>query len=160
VRRHITCAAHHRLGRELTPHVSIHLRWLVPRDLPRILAIEIRSFAFPWSEKDFRDFLRDAKCVCIVAEQEERIVGFTAFRLGESCIRICNLAVVPSYRRCGVATRMLRTLIDLPSWQSRKSINVLVRETNLAAQVFFRAQGFRAVSILRNFVCFRRVCMN
>jgi ribosomal-protein-alanine N-acetyltransferase len=31
----------------------------------------------------------------------------------------------------------------------RTSIDVMVRETNVAAQVFFRKHGFRAVSILR-----------
>jgi ribosomal-protein-alanine N-acetyltransferase len=119
--------------------------------LSEVLAIEAQSFASPWSEKDFQGFLRHDKCVCIVAEHEERIAGFMAYRLSEARIRIFDLAVAPSYRRCGVATQMLRTLIDLPSSPSRKWISLLVRETNLAAQVFFRAHAFRAVSILRHF---------
>ena len=46
---------------------------------------------------------------------------------------------------------MLWNLIDKPSSQRRRWISLVVRETNLAAQLFFRAHGFRAVSILRHY---------
>ena len=44
----------------------------------------------------------------------------------------------------------VRRLIDKLSQQRRKEIILEVRETNLAAQLFFRNQQFRAVKVLRN----------
>ena len=42
-------------------------------------------------------------------------------------------------------------LIGKLSQQRRIRITLEVRETNLAAQLFFRSRGFRAVSVLRSF---------
>ncbi len=46
---------------------------------------------------------------------------------------------------------MLAKLTAKLSLHRRTRILLEVRETNLAAQLFFRHQGFRAVSVLRDF---------
>ena len=46
---------------------------------------------------------------------------------------------------------MVAKLIGKLSQQRRSRILLEVRETNLAAQLFFRANGFKAVSVLREF---------
>jgi ribosomal-protein-alanine N-acetyltransferase len=145
------CVARRRFGLNLASDFRIHLRWLLPRDLPDVLDIEAKSFAFPWNEEDFMRCLRHDHCVCVVAESDEQVVGFMVYELNRTQARIFNLTVAPCYRRHGVATRMLKNLIDKPSFQRRRWISLVVRETNLAAQLFFRAHGFRAVSILRQF---------
>ncbi len=46
---------------------------------------------------------------------------------------------------------MAGKLVSKLSHQRRTRILLEVRETNLAAQLFFRKAGFRAVSVLRSF---------
>ena len=46
---------------------------------------------------------------------------------------------------------MIDKLVGKLSSQRRTRITLEVRETNLAAQLFFRASGFRATSVLRDF---------
>ena len=46
---------------------------------------------------------------------------------------------------------MVAKLISKLSSHRRTRITLEVRETNLAAQLFFRTQGFRAVRVLRAF---------
>jgi ribosomal-protein-alanine N-acetyltransferase len=62
-----------------------------------------------------------------------------------------NFAVGPHVRRQGVGAQMVRRLIDKLSQQRRKEIVLDVRESNLGAQLFFKTQAFRAVSVLRNY---------
>ena len=38
--------------------VRVHIRWMIRRDMPEILAIEDESFEFPWIEGDFIRCLR------------------------------------------------------------------------------------------------------
>ena len=38
--------------------VRVHIRWMIRRDMPEVLAIESQSFEFPWSEEDFINCLR------------------------------------------------------------------------------------------------------
>ena len=87
----------------------------------------------------------------MVAEYDERVVGFMIYEFHKARIHVLNLAVDPSYRRHGVGSQMVAKLIAKLSPQRRNRVVLEVRETNLAAQLFFRENGFRAVSVLRRF---------
>jgi ribosomal-protein-alanine N-acetyltransferase len=62
-----------------------------------------------------------------------------------------NFAVATDVRRRGVGRQMIEKLVGKLSSQRRTRISLEVRETNLSAQVFFRANGFRATSVLHDF---------
>jgi [ribosomal protein S18]-alanine N-acetyltransferase len=129
----------------------VHIRWMIRRDMADVLAIEGEGFEFPWCEDDFLRCLRQRNCIGMVAEQDDRVVGFMIYELHKSRLHILNFAVGAAFRRTGVATEMVNKLIGKLSTQRRNRILLEVRETNLAAQLFFRAAGFRAVSVLRAF---------
>ena len=131
--------------------VRVHIRWMIRRDMPEVLAIENESFEFPWLEEDFIRCLRQRNCIGMVAEFDEQVVGFMIYELHKSRLHILNFAVAADFRRRGVAQQMVDKLISKLSPQRRTRIMLEVRETNLAAQLFFRARGFRAVSVLRDF---------
>jgi ribosomal-protein-alanine N-acetyltransferase len=131
--------------------LKVHIRWMIRRDMPEILRIEQQSFEFPWSEEDFVRCLRQRNCIGMVAESDERIIGFMIYELHKSRLHILNFAVHPAIRRQGVGRQMASKLVSKLSHQRRTRILLEVRETNLAAQLFFRATGFRAVSVLRDF---------
>lgn len=131
--------------------VCIHIRWMIRRDMPEVLEIENQSFEFPWSEEDFIRCLRQRNCIGMVAESEERVVGFMIYELHKTRLHILNFAVHSDFRRRGVGTAMVNKLTTKLSHQRRNRILLEVRETNLSAQLFFRDSGFRAVSVLRDF---------
>ncbi len=131
--------------------ISVHIRWMIRRDMPEVLDIESRSFEFPWSEEDFIRCLRQRNCIGMVAEYDERVVGFMIYELHKNRLHILNFAVRPEFRRRGVATAMVKKLIGKLSQQRRNRILLEIRETNLGAQLFFRDSGFRAISVLRDF---------
>ena len=131
--------------------VRTHIRWMIRRDMPEVLAIEAGSFEFPWLEEDFIRCLRQRNCIGMVAEHDDRIVGFMIYELNKSRIQVLNFATAPVYRRRGVGTQMIQKLIGKLSSQRRTQVSLEVRETNLAAQLFFRDNGFRAISVLRNY---------
>jgi ribosomal-protein-alanine N-acetyltransferase len=131
--------------------VCVHIRWMIRRDMPEVLAIENRSFEFPWSDEDFIRCLRQRNCIGMVAEYDERVVGFMIYELHKNRLHVMNFAVRPEFRRRGVGTAMMRKLIGKLSEQRRNRILLEIRETNLDAQLFFRECDFRAISVLREF---------
>lgn len=131
--------------------LATHIRWMIRRDMPEVLAIENLSFEFPWSEEDFIRCLRQRNCIGMVSEHEERVVGFMIYELHRNRLHVLNFAVHPDVRRRHVGTRMVDKLIGKLSPQRRDRIMLEVRETNLYAQLFFRDLGFRAISVLRDF---------
>ena len=130
---------------------AVHIRWMIRRDMPEVLAIESGSFEFPWNEDDFVRCLRQRNCIGMVAEQNERIVGFMIYELHRNRLHVLNFAVHPKFRRQGVGGQMLKKLVGKLSPQRRNRVMLEVRETNLGAQLFFKALNFRAVSVLRDF---------
>ena len=131
--------------------IRVHVRWMVRRDLPEVIAIEQACFEFPWCEEDFLACLRQRNCIGMVAEHEGRVVGFMIYEVPKNRIHLLNIATAPEHRRCGVAEQMVRKLVGKLANQKRSKIVLEVRETNLPALLFFRALDFRATNILRNF---------
>jgi [ribosomal protein S18]-alanine N-acetyltransferase len=160
--------------------LPVHIRWMITRDMPEVMAIEQAGFPeFPWSEEDFRRCLRQRNCIGMVAEAKgpvlldagegrdgraavpesdinwdvevEFIAGFMVYELHKTRLHLMNLAVDPRCQRRGVGRQLVEKLTGKLSFQRRCRLTLEVRETNLDAQLFFRACGLRAVSVLPGF---------
>lgn len=139
------------MARHEQDKVSVHIRWMIRRDMPEVLEIEQHSFEFPWSEDDFIRCLRQRNCIGMVAEHNERVVGFMIYELHKNQLHVLNFAVAREYRRRGAGAQMVEKLVGKLSHQRRNRILLEVRETNLTAQLFFKELGFRAITVLRDF---------
>ena len=130
---------------------SVHIRWLIRRDMPSVLEIESASFEFPWTEDEFINSLRQRDCIGMVAEYAERVVGFMIYELQPTSIHVLSFEVDPEFRRKSVGTSLIQKLISKLAYQRRNRIQLEVRETNLSAQLFLKHLGFRATGVLRSF---------
>ena len=140
----------------LHPHenrdgLAVHVRWMIRRDMPEVLAIERETFEFPWSDEDFTRCLRQRNCIGMVAELAESVVAFMIYELHRTRLHVLNFAVLRSHRRLGVGTQMMHKLYGKLTADRRSRIELEVRETNLPAQLFFRSLGYRAVTVLKDF---------
>ncbi len=139
------------MGSNQKQELRCHIRWMIRRDMAEVLEIEQESFEFPWCEDDFIRCLRQRNCIGMVAELGERVAGFMIYELHKTRLHVLNFAVGRDFRRRGLGKQMLTKLVGKLSFQRRTRVLLEVRETNLPAQLFFRSQGFRAVSVLRDF---------
>jgi [ribosomal protein S18]-alanine N-acetyltransferase len=128
----------------------VHIRWMIRRDMPEVLAIEHASFEYPWCEEEFLRVLRQRNCIGMVAEHGERILGFMIYELHRNKIHVLDFATHPDFRRRGVGRQMIAKLVGKLSNQRRNRIALYVRETNLQAQLFYRVLGFRATEVVRD----------
>lgn len=130
--------------------LKTQIRVLIRRDMPEVLAIENESFEFAWSEENFLCCLRQRNCIGMVAEYNHRVVGFMIYELHKNELHVLNFAVDPEFRRQTVGAQMVEKFVNKLQQQRRNHIVVKVRETNLAAQLFFKSQKFRARLVLHN----------
>lgn len=133
------------------PKTMPYVRWAIRRDFAEILEIERLCFEFPWSEEDFIRCLRQKFCIGMVAELHGHIVGFMVYEIHRTRIHLLNLAVMPAFQRRGVGAAMIAKLVQKLSPKRRTRIITETRESNLDAQLFFKALGFRAGSVLSDF---------
>lgn len=59
-----------------------------------------------------------------------------------------NFAVHPGHRRQGIGSQMIDKLASKLSQDRRNEVTLAVRESNLAAQLFFKANGFLASGVI------------
>ncbi|MEM9364598.1 MAG: ribosomal protein S18-alanine N-acetyltransferase [Planctomycetota bacterium] len=124
---------------------------MIRRDMPAVLGIENDCFEFAWTEDDFIRCLRQRNCIGMVAECDDKVVGFMIYELHKNRLHILNFAVHSAFRRSNIGTTMINKLLGKLSLERRNRIMLEVRETNLEAQLFFKSVGFRAISVLRDF---------
>lgn len=126
--------------------MSFEIRWLIRRDMPRVLQIEKASFTIPWEEEDFLFYLRQRTCIGLVVEHCKQVEGYVIYELDKRTLHLLNLAVSPDNRRTGIGTAILDKLKDKLSQIGRTDLMMTVRENNVPSQLFLRTQDFRAIS--------------
>lgn len=127
----------------------VHIRWMIRRDESQVMQIEQLSFDQAWTWDDFQQCLRQRNCIGMVAEIGDQVVGYMIYELHKHELHLLNLAVHPARRHRSIGRQLMEKLASKLSSHRRRAITVDVRETNLPAQLFFRACGFRAVKVRR-----------
>lgn len=128
-----------------------YIRWMIRRDMPSVMAIENASFEFPYSEEEYILMLRRRNVIGMVAETNSQVIGFMIYELFKYGLFVHSLAVDPDFRLQQVGTEMVNKLIGKLSYQRRSRIVLLVREKNLAAQMFLKSLGFFATDVVSNY---------
>lgn len=136
---------------ETKEQCRVTLPWMIRKDMDDVRAIERACFEFPWFSEDFLRCLRQRNCIGLAAKHGERVVGFVIYELHKTRLHVLNLAVHPDWQRRGIGQQIIAKLAGKLSSQRRTRITLEVRETNLDAQRFCKAQGFEAVNVLRDF---------
>lgn len=126
------------------------LQWMMRHDLPEVLAIMAES-DHGWSEDTLITMLMQPSCIGMVATDGDKVVGFMVYALHKGRLEILHLAVAKAFRHRGIGKQMVTKLLRGLARSRRAAVTLRVRETNLAAQLFFRSQGFRATKVLRGY---------
>lgn len=126
--------------------MNIVINRMLESDLPRVMKIERKSFADPWSLNSFRRELNDNPyALYLSAYLDEKLIAYIGGWLVTDELHITNLAVDPAYRRQGVAGKLLAELIDLAKKQGIVRATLEVRASNTSAIKLYEKNGFSSV---------------
>jgi ribosomal-protein-alanine N-acetyltransferase len=129
--------------------LKVHIRYMILRDRPEVLAIDAHSFAQPVGEAGLREMLRRPNCIGMVAELGDVPIGWMAYELSKNHLRVLALAVHRDFRRRGVGTALVGKLKGKLSAGRRTRLLLAAPDSALGAHLFLRAQGARAFNVLR-----------
>ncbi|PKL47258.1 MAG: ribosomal-protein-alanine N-acetyltransferase [Nitrospira bacterium HGW-Nitrospira-1] len=120
-------------------------------DLPEALAIETASFKTPWSEPLFYNEIFKTTAILRVAKINEHVVGYLCADVIIDEGHILNLAVHQEYRGRGIASRMIKEMIDIMRDRSCGSIFLEVRASNDVALKIYEKFGFGLLGTRKNY---------
>ena len=119
--------------------------------LDGVCAIENEGFAHPWSRGSLENALSDPNAVFCVAIENGGVIGYIGmlFVLDEGYI--CNVAVSQSFRKRGVGSALIQTLVTHCKKNDFAFLTLEVRESNAAARSLYEDFGFVKVGERKNY---------
>ncbi|MBQ9374968.1 MAG: ribosomal protein S18-alanine N-acetyltransferase [Ruminococcus sp.] len=109
-------------------------------DCDDIFAIESACFSSPWSKQSFSEQIDNPNADIFVGVADDTIVGFVNVTLVVGELTINNIAVMPDYRKQGVADRLLDAVFA--EYANAECCLLEVRASNTPAQKLYKKHGF------------------
>ena len=117
-----------------------------------IHAIEIESFADPWSINAIAYEVNQEHSICLVAVTENgAAVGHVSMRHIINEGHISNIAVSKAYRRQGIGALLLQALITEATKRNMIGLTLEVRVSNQAALSLYKKYGFAIEGYRKNY---------
>lgn len=120
-------------------------------DVDSVTAIDHACFAVPWSRASFVDEMNNKLALYFVAKYEGKDVGYCGFWNVSGEGDIMNIAVLPEYRRLGIASRMIEEMARCAITLGISVLTLEVRESNYAAQGLYEKYGFKKLGVRKRY---------
>ena len=132
--------------------LELELRRLGLGDLDAIERIERASYRTPWSRSMFASELAKPSSLSFGAVDEAgELVGYLVLSRYVDAWHVMNVAVAPERRRQGIASALLRRLLEVTKDDALRGYTLEVRVSNVGAISLYERFGFRAKGVRRNY---------
>jgi ribosomal-protein-alanine N-acetyltransferase len=124
-----------------------------PSQIDDVLAVEEASFTNPWTREMYLAELENRTIsFCFLARNDEgRVVGFCSFWRVLDELHINNLAVLPEFRRTGIASALLGRVLAEGGKLGARRATLEVRRSNDAARLLYERFGFSTAGVRRGY---------
>jgi len=116
-------------------------------DLDAIDEIERGSFPTPWPKATFAGELAREWAHVDLARRDGRVIAFCNYWLVTTELHVLAIATRPDERGRGVATTLLRHVLDRASATGCSLATLEVRRSNTAAIALYERAGFKTVHV-------------
>lgn len=129
------------------PEALWNLRPMDEADLPQVIDIERRAYAFPWTEGIFRDCLSVGYSAWIVASPSEEVLAYAVMSMAVGEAHVLNLCVEPAYHQQGLGRFLLAHLRAVARAAGMDIMLLEVRKSNTAAIALYQSMGFHKLGV-------------
>ena len=132
-----------------TKKTVVHIRWMILRDLPKVVEIEQLSSDDAWNEKKMLNSMRQRNVIGLIASSvspdNEQILGFIVYELNKRTIDVLKFCVDPPARRSKVGSQMIERLQSKLQNLRRTRIRINLERENGDARAFLEKHGFTEI---------------
>lgn len=127
------------------------IRKMESRDLEQVAELEKVCFSEAWSWKLLETGIHSPYDVYYVFEQDEQILGYCNLRILAGEGEIQRIAVLPPFRRLGVARKLMDAMVDFAVENKAAAVTLEVRESNRPARNLYESYGFTAEAVRKGY---------
>ncbi len=126
------------------------IRELTQTEIPEIAEIERRCFSHPWSDDSINDSFANSSNRFYIAELDGVIAGYVGLSVIIDEGYILNVAVLPDYRRKGIAKALINHIISIYK-EKLAFLTLEVRPSNTAAIRLYESFGFEKAGLRKDY---------
>ena len=120
--------------------------------LDQIERLEQLCFSMPWTRDQLASQLPDERHVFLVAAGENNVVlGYVGMMYVLDEGYISNVAVRPEMRGCGIASALIKRLLEISDKKELSFVTLEVRASNQPAIGLYQKHGFEVVGRRKNY---------
>ncbi|MBR6360163.1 MAG: ribosomal protein S18-alanine N-acetyltransferase [Clostridia bacterium] len=131
--------------------MDFEIRPMLACDTAGVENIEKECFSSPWKYDDLLYHAGNRDSHFLVAVKGEEIAGYIGVIETAGEAYITNIAVLPAFRRQGLAKALLNSAADGAKERECEFITLEVRESNFAAISLYEGAGFMKAGVRKNF---------
>jgi len=122
-------------------------------EIEAISEIEKKCFPYPWSKEAIKEELcENVLSYFLIAECNGQICGYvSSWLLFNIEAEVGNLAVLPEFRRNGIAKSLMQSLINYSQSKNIYEITLEVRASNQKAISLYEKLGFKKAGLRKKY---------
>lgn len=129
----------------------VEIREMREEDIPSIVEIENISFSTPWSSSSFKKEVYKPYAIPKVAVIKDRVVGYICVERIIDEAHILNLAVHPEFRKMGIGSLLVSTILDELKGTGCRYVYLEVRVSNIAAKRLYERLRFKVIGVRKHY---------
>ena len=130
---------------------NIKIEKMTAEHIEGLVKIENASFSKPWTYSGFENELSNETANFLVAVYDNTEIGYIGFHTVLDEGYVANIAVLPEFRRHGIAGVLLENAIEICREKSLAFLSLEVRKSNEKAISLYNKFGFKNVGERKNF---------
>ncbi|WP_294372223.1 ribosomal protein S18-alanine N-acetyltransferase [uncultured Clostridium sp.] len=127
--------------------MNINIDLMTAEDIDGVFEISNLSLPSPWSRESYKNELNNSNARYFIAKINNKVVGFIGTWIIFDESDITNIAVHPDYRKLGIASKLINSMIDYCNKKNCTSYTLEVRAGNDAAISLYKKHGFKIEGI-------------
>ena len=130
---------------------NIIIRPMTIDDVDEVYTVEEDCFVDPWSKDSIRKELKNNLARYLVAQLDNKIVGYVGVWFVVDEGHITNVAVHSDYRGKKIGDRLVKEMVELCKENKLVAMTLEVRTSNTVAQNLYRKYGFKMGGIRKEY---------
>lgn len=130
---------------------NIIIRPMTIDDVNSVYIVEENCFTDPWSKDSIRKELKNNLARYLVAQLDDKIVGYVGVWFVVDEGHITNVAVHSDYRGKKIGDKLVKEMVELCKENNIVAMTLEVRVSNTVAQNLYRKYGFKMGGIRKEY---------
>lgn len=130
---------------------DITIEKMTAEHIDGLVKIENECFSKPWTHSGFENELTNDTANFLVAVYNKIEIGYIGFHIVLDEGYVANVAVLPEFRKCGIASVLLENALKICREKNLAFLSLEVRKSNENAISLYNKFGFEIVGERKNF---------